>query len=417
MNITKVEGSGNDSILRWAIKNGTDPGKDKMLANILQEEILFQVYFNDVNFFELFRLTQVLRDRLRVVCEYEAEIPNDEELKLVFPGTAEVEGHEYTLAEIAKESMLPMYNLSKQMLVDSDIISKTVQESFIPMICRKFDIIIPFTLLDILTVLTEDDCKKLFTEDYPNTLKHITEDPMNNILSQFMLAFVQLTEIIRYSDRFNKYINLTKYKPLSEDVDSKEIFKIGLLGCHKHDPLTNGTASFRTVPAVNTPEQNTEILKRIATIRLPLVGDFVIQIPINYMQKLENTFSDNELPISYESSMQDIIDTGLEFDSFITPEEDNTELTNKIDTYKIRIKEALNKAMIGIQTLIPFENKIGSTNIFAILPSIMNTKAVVSVDNKYRNHLLEEVDNPVVKSLIENLLVASDELSSDIKNL
>ena len=80
MKITSITESGSNNTLLWAISNGADIKSDIPLQSIINDELFFLVRLEDVNMFELFRLTQHFRNKLRIINEHMAAIPDDSDL-------------------------------------------------------------------------------------------------------------------------------------------------------------------------------------------------------------------------------------------------------------------------------------------------------------------------------------------------
>ena len=87
MKITSITESGSNNTLLWAISNGADIKSDIPLQSIINDELFFLVRLEDVNMFELFRLTQHFRNKLRIINEHMAAIPDDSDLINRFPGS------------------------------------------------------------------------------------------------------------------------------------------------------------------------------------------------------------------------------------------------------------------------------------------------------------------------------------------
>ena len=66
MKIINITESGSNNILRWAISNNANILKDEALKHIIDDKIIYKITYDNVNFLELFRLTQLYRDEIRI---------------------------------------------------------------------------------------------------------------------------------------------------------------------------------------------------------------------------------------------------------------------------------------------------------------------------------------------------------------
>jgi len=106
MKITGIKEAGCNNTLLWALKNKATIFGDEPLCSLINDELFYIVTFSDVNLFELFRLTQIYREKLKIVRENQAEIPSREILAEMFPGSITIdnkeEGSEETTKSIPK---------------------------------------------------------------------------------------------------------------------------------------------------------------------------------------------------------------------------------------------------------------------------------------------------------------------------
>ena len=77
-------------------------------------------------------------------------------------------------------------------------------------------------------------------------------------------------------------------------------------------------------------------LKNMSWLKTPLYIEFAVQLPLYYMQILANSLPENELSITYQSSINDIVKSGLVFNDFISQEfykiENGTDPENNIES-------------------------------------------------------------------------------------
>jgi len=423
MQLTNIKESGTNNILMWAIANGADIKNDPALQSIIRDELSYIVTISDINFFELFRLTQLYRDRLRIIDEKQAEMPTRSELHKLFNGVYKVDledrSKDIQLSELVEYCGDMFINLAMQMNVDDDIISPSTVRMFLPMISRKFTIQIPVEFTDILNSMSEDESNQIYNNDYPNTLNTIIESDTHGVKTALQLAIIRATSIIKYNKQYDKYVKIIKYNPLKTCINNK-LYKFSLLGFYKRDNVSRGEIR---IDLFNPNRENmTNALHYMSKINSPLKLEFAIQLPIQYMQMLENSFSDDLLTIAYESSMSNIIDSGLIFDDFITSDydeesEDETERTkaiehnNEISAYKVRITEANQRTLNAMPILLSSEGDVDVTSVFSMLPSIYTTRAVIRIDmnNKPLTHY-----DPIIDEMFKEIYKVSYSIIEDI---
>lgn len=436
MNLISIKESGCNNILRWSIDQGADIFSDIELQSIINDEMFYLVTITDINFLELFRLTQMYREKLRIIEEKKADVPPRSALAKMFNGSiitgkGTPEEKSLSMAEATEFVCQNFINLVLQMQTDSDIVSSTALRLFLPMITRRFTVQIPFGFVDFIKSITVEEAPEIFNKNYPDTLQQIVENPDHNFNKIFYIGFIRATDIIRYDRQYDKYLNVFRYQSLRPSKDNiNKLYKVALLGFHCFDSLTRGETR---CSLFNT---NKDLLsKSMAEFKdidfndTSLYFDFAIELPIQYMQILCNAFSREVLTISCESSMATIIDGGIDFNDFIMPEfkggEDLTEdqqkeiedAKNSIDAYRIRITEA-NQLMINTLEAILSDEKVdvSTTDAFALLPCIYRAKAVVTVNLKMIDSYTTHPDT-IISGMFKDIRDISLSVFKDIKTL
>lgn len=423
MEITKFTESGCNNTLMWAISNGADIKSDTSLQEIINSELFYLITFSNVNFLELFRLTQNYRDHVRIVDEHAADIPSKAELMRSFPGTIAAKDDPETktnAADLAEFAINGFVNLALQMETDSDIIRPNMPKLFLPMISRKFDVQIPISFVDLIQRMSADESNKVFNENYPNTLKEVL-NPEGSIYKMMELGFLNSTHIVKYNQRSEKYISYVKYAPLNACTIKDRLYKISLLGFHKYDNVSRGEVRC----SLFNPNKDaiTAALRSMGRLKTDLEVDFVIQLPIQYMQHLEYKFGSDMLAISYESSMSSIIDGGLIFNDFVAPELTDEALNgdgkakehnNAISAYRTRLTEANQYVLNCIQTIITADNDVDYTALFAMLPSMYMTKAVITIKADKLSEMISSANNEVVSEMLSEAEKIAAKIVSDI---
>lgn len=419
MKITNIKESGANNVLMWAISNSADIKSDRSLVSIINDETFYTVTLEDVNFFELFRLTQLYRDKIRIIEEKLYNVPTISELEKIFPGEYSSETETISLAKVAEYAIANFVNIASQMNTDDDIIRPGAARLFLPMITRKFNIQIPVSFVDIIDSMNDEESSKLFNSNYPNTIKEILESNVHGVKTNLYLGFVKHSRILKYNTRYNQYLKLIKYAPIKSYAQSSKLYRFNLIGFHKMDNVNREEIKCSLFNSDINTVSNT--LAKLNKLNNPLKLEFAIQLPIHYMQLLENSYSREMLPILYESSMSSIIDGGIVYENFQTPEyiddEDGKKLenhNNAIDSYRVRIAEANQNLLNAIPIIVKSENDVDITSTFAMLPSIYTTKAVITINMENIEKLLKDPD-PVLSGMFKEMHEISKGVIADIK--
>lgn len=426
MKIVSIKESGCNNTLMWALKNDANIYDDKALCSIINDELFYLVTFSKVNMFELFRLTQVYRDKLKILEEKIAEVPDRNVLNNLFPGTYKTKDDngekEGPLLEIAEHAIQMFMNLALQMCSDNDIISQGGTRLFLPMIARSFDIQIPISFIDIISFFKDgEEAAKVFNKSYPSTINDILESENSYLKMNLELGFVKMTSINKYDERYEKYLAITKYAPLKKAITDK-LYKFALTGFTKYDNVTHGERRCNLFHA--DKETTAKTMKSMARLKTPLKVEFIVQLPIQLMQIIENIFSSEEIGIIYESSMANIIDGDIRFDDFNMPgwdtESEDPELVEKtkvyneqISAYQQRIREANETTLAAITTLL--ENETDSvSSAFAMLPSIYTTKALFMLNTEYADKYVNIAD-PNLSDMFTEMMDMAASIDEDIQ--
>jgi hypothetical protein len=412
MKLTEIKEAGANNILMMAINNGASIKEDTPLISLINNELFYLVTLEDVNLFELFRLSQSFRDKIRIINEKPADVPSPEELKISFPGESVVSDNgtdtSVNLSDAAKHVIMNFINLTSQMNTDDDIISTGAARLFLPMMSRKFDIQFPMSFIDLIDSMSKEESARLFTKDYPNTIDEILTEQSHGVKTMISLGFVQLTSILKYNERYDKLLKTIKYSPLKSQQTSK-MYKMSLLGFERRDNISRG---MQVCSLFNANQSTLEsAMKRMSRLKTPLELKFVVQMPIQYMQLLLNSFSSDILPIIYESSMTTILDDGLVYEDFKSSQFENDESeegmkkleehNEAISAYRTRITEA-NQIMLNIlPVLIKSETDVNITHVFSLMPSLYMATAVISYNTEYSKKYLEHTDPLIVEMFQE----------------
>jgi hypothetical protein len=427
MLIKSIKETGCNNILIWAIANGaTNINQDIELIKLIDDELSYMLTIDDINFFELFRLTQLYRDRLRIINESQYVIPTIDTLSKLLPGVVHEEDDEKSLASLAEQTITRFMNISIQMKADDDIIQPNVARLFIPMICRSFCIQIPINFSDVIQCMKDIEVDEIFNRGYPDTLNNIIENDTHSVQNLIGLGFVKSTGIIKYSSKFDKYLQAIKYSTL-KSYKENTLYKFALTGFGKKDNVNRADIKlslFNMNPSNINSTTNT--LKLLSSIKTPLELDFVVQLPIQYMQILENSFSKEILPMTYDASMKTIISTGLTSVNYRTPEnipiEDGeedpayTHCINEIENYSRRITESNEFLCNAINIILENSPEADITSIFAMLPSMYASIAVIKINQEYLPRL-RDINDPVLSEMFTDMTKLINGVMEDIRKV
>ena len=397
MKIQSIKQAGSNNLLKWAISNDADIYNSDALRAMISDETFYLVTMEDVNFFEAFRMVQTYREKLRIITREPIAVPELDELKKYFPGKVTSGNNSMDLAEMVHMTAESFVNIALQMNADSDIISPEITQLYASMLTMKYTIQLPLGFQDFVSAFKREEIASVLNKEYPSNLDNIFDtEAGNSLMTLLKLLFVRNTSIIKYNPQFGKLVEITKYAPLSKVPYNGKFYRYILSGFYKYDNISHSEVRCNMFKA-----NKTEMAKTMAYmkgIHTPLKTSFVVQLPIYYMMLIANSFSSQELSISYEASMAAIIKDELKISDFVTtrlvdPEsEDATEHINAITEYKTRIDEA-NTAMLNlIPILISPDNECDITNTFALLPSIYTTKAVFTIDPTYEEKYTHHFD-------------------------
>ena len=408
MRITEIKESGCSNILSWAISNNADIKNDPALVSLINDELFYLITLSDVNFFQLFRLTQIIRDQLRIRNERTAVVPTIEKLEEFFP-TQDGKGDEASTAGMVKEVIEDFVGLVKQMSSDDDIITRGTARLFLPMITRTFDVQIPMRFIDFIDEMTAKETFQLFTHEYPNTLSKILEEEAHGVRTKFMMGVFNGTKIIRYDPQYDKLLKAIKYAPL-KTYQKNRMYKLALLGFSKQ----TGGGEVRCNLFKMNPTQMQEKMKQLVSMSSQLEFDFMVQLPIQHMQIIENSFSRDILPVSYESSMRNIVENDLIYDNLEDPTiEESEKVTTDMEAYRIRIAES-NKRLMNMIEYIFSQNQSDPSFTFSLLPSVYRTNAMFQVNNTNIKDFMA-INDPIISDMFEEMYMIMNSVSEDIR--
>lgn len=420
MKIISIKPAGCDNILRWAVQSNADLKNDVAIQSLINDQLFYHVIYEDVTFLELFRLTQTYRDKVRILDEKPAAVPAMNELNELFPGsTSTPEGDDVKFADLAQASIDQFYNLALQMKSDDDIIRSETIRLFLPMICRKFTVQLPFSFIDLINALPNDEVRKLFNNDYPSNIDDVLlEGDDKSALHMLQIMFLRSVSIVNYDAHYDTLLKVTKFSAL-RNVETNRLYKFRMIGFYKYDNINRSEVRCDMFK----PDKSgmNAAMRHMARLRTGLKIEFAVQLPLQYMQMVENFFGPDDLKISYESSMNGILDEGLSFNDFITQEfnDDETmiqEYNNSIEGYRARIAECNKLTRDTLLVINNIENDVDPTTAHAILPSIYTTKAVFTIDMDYADVYINHYDALLV-DMFQQMLDIGVQITQDINRV
>ena len=417
MQITGIRDCGSPTTLRWAIAHQADVKTDVALQSVVNTELCYLVTVDDINFLQLFYLTKVYRDKLRILDNKTAAIPTDEELHFYFPGDAVIaDGEEpIQISTVAKHACTAFFNVALQMNADNDVIQESTSPMYLPMLSRKFRVQIPLNFSDMVSFMSAEEAQRIYTADYPITLQEIVENPTHGVIVGLTMQLVKMMAVSKYNDRYEKYLQVIKYKPL-QAYQGDTLFKVALIGFSKYDRVLRGES--RVSMFQFNPEDANAAMRRMNQLNTPLKLDVVVQMPIHHMQVLYNSFSNEDLSITYDSSVDDILDGGMPFSNFYTPQEDDEnaeKFNNQISEYRTRITEANQLTVSAMNLAIGQGIDTDTTCAIAMLPGIYTAKAVITVDMT-KARMFSSHSDPIIREMFETILKIGDTVINDINS-
>lgn len=430
MNIKEIKESGTNNILKWAISNRANIASDQALRGLIADELSFRVSLSDVNFMELFRLTQTFHEKVHITNEYQlSEDKLASVIKDRFPGTIKNDNDTINISTMVNKVVQSFINMAIQMDTDDDIIHRNAIRLFLPMISRNFNIEIPITFEELINTLNDIEMHEVFNENYPNTLESLVSFGDNNFNRYVNMLFVKYTTPIRYETRYEKYINIIKYSPLKSfdknPQNKNKLYKFSLLGLSRYDAVSRSDMAY----SLFYPDKETTParLKRILASNGSLKVDFIVSLPIQYMQLLENSFDGTLLQVAYESSVKSIISNGIKYDDFIIPEYDENDdnpvekeraekFLNQINNYRVRIAENETSLLSLIQTIMGSDSDIQWIDILSLLPAAFMTNAVIRIDLSNPMLYTKHYDQ-LLSSMFEEMISVAQGVLNSIKNM
>lgn len=398
MKVTNVKLSGCDNALSWAIGNRADLKSNVPVTSIINDESFFLVTIDGLNFYQVYRLTQLYRNRLRICAVHRSELPTTELLADYFPGN-----------EVKVQRHLELLlGLVSQMIADDDIVYPGIPKLFLPMITTTFAVQLPFAFVDAIDVMTPDEVAEIFTGEYAHRLEALPEKgAAHSLIRAIMIAVERSTGNVRYDRTYEQLLQVTKYFPLKADVERQAPYRFGLLGFSKFDPVARSVIEVNMFKA--DPNRVTAQMTGLKRISSPLELSFAIQLPIYHMQILESTFAETDLKVSYRSSIGNVVDNGIDLEHLYLG--DDGEM---IDNYRVRLTEAQLASLKLISEFTDSSDDFHPSALFSLLPPIYRTNAVITFRGD-RLSLLARVDDSTLRDMFTEIIAVASPLIDQLQ--
>jgi len=431
MIIKSIDIAGATNTLRYAISKGIPIFNNQAIVNLIESEMYFMVTYADVTMLETFLFAQKYRDNMWILKSDQPEMPDDDELSVVFTGEVMSDDKQSKVKtfELAKTAIDQFLSIYKQMLSDFDIIQPGVAIEFAPMISRRYEIRIPVPFSLVLgTFQDEDSFKEFFSILNTNGNNEIvTSSKYSGLMNTLSTLFVRNTSIPIYDKAFVALVNAIKYGSLNR-VQSDKLYRYKLIGVNKRNREKSEdyfSSMFNTTK--DELQANVNNMTRFAGVPR---ANFAVELPVQNMLKLLNSFSSEELPVNFMSSMKQMVDM-IEYllnniqNGIVNPSLDLSnpeapalvEVKNRVDAYITRINEATGIMLTAIQKMIELpDQKCDVTSIFALLPSIVLTRAVIEVSDENIGKLMYRQDDPVNIAMFNDISLIIESIDDQFGN-
>lgn len=420
MIIKSLDVAGSTNTLRYAIAKKIPIFNNRHILSFIEPETYYTVTYSDVTMLELFLLVQKYRYKLCIRKEEAPALPDDDELKSLFPGEIQDGNNTIPDHKAVSDAINQFISIFKQMLSDSDIIQDNIAIQFVPMLARRFEISIPISFIDLATSFTSEEALGDFIDATLNdTLnEYIDKDETHTIQHVLSVIFVRNTQIVRYDPNYEILLEAIKYAPLRK-VTTNEPYRFKLSSISRVNDKTRVNDS--AVLFNTTKDEMNSKMATMSQSKSTIMSEFVVELPVQNMITLMNSFSSEELPITYLSSMKQMIDSIAYIIEFtkkgivsgkldLSNPEDPViqEIMNRLDAYQVRIETAIDILIGTIQKLVEQGTTCDITSIFALLPSIVMSRAVIGINpnNMTKYFYRNQDDVTIIKMFndIENIV-------------
>lgn len=413
MIITDIKESNSSNILKWALSNEADIKNDLSLLNFINDEMEYLVYIDDINFLELYNLTSYYRDDVRVIMRHPSDGYQLDYLKTIFPGKITIDNNEVDIAEFVDYGIHKFTDLSLQLKADTLNMDPSISLMFIPMINRKFTVQIPVKFIDLIMMSTPKEYENIFSK-YPDSLSSVINSNEIGFKQKLMMELVKIMDIKTYDKRLIQYLEITKYKALNNHGENKTYYSPELLSFYKKDFVSKKKIYCSLFKSTNIDMINEMKLMRMN--RSDLEVEFAVQMPMEFMQLLMNSYNNNLLEIKFPSSFQMIIKNAFNFEYVISSRiNSSVNIPYVVGLYRKRMQEAYEENLNIVNILLnEYKNiDVSKNSIAALFPSIYTTKAILKFNTK-NIPLFMDHPNPFIKHMFSEIDTIISNLKGDI---
>ena len=423
MYFSDIAESNQSNILNWALMNKANIVNDIALIDLINDEMKYLITIEDVNFLQLYELTQMYRDQLKILYQSPIVVPTDEEFKSLFgEGDKDLNAKPFELAQQAIKRYTDLVTQIESNKEEGNRISKETPLDilFIPMICRHYTIQLPLRFIDFIYLLSESEYKSTFSSSYPYTLEDLIKPSKNpqSFSNKLLIQLMKNSIPAQFNSRLIKYLDITKFNSLKKKNDDEQFYSPTLLNFGFEDPLTKKVIKYSFFKS--KPEDLKLTLKKIRKYHIEDMNyEFAIQIPVEYMQILENHFNNGMVEIKYRLSFDSIVNKGFNYKQIIKIRDLDQNVTEAVDTYAVRLHEAAIDNITNINILLNIlkEKKadINIGDIYSLLPAIYSVQAVIKISSNDIKEIIN-VSHPMIKSIFLDIQHQINLLNNDIAN-
>lgn len=423
MKLSSITQTNYSSILKWAVKNNANFKKDLGLTDIISDDMKYILTFDDVNFLELYRLSEIYRDRLTITKMNPIITPSDSYFEEHFEGQSTTNQDLIKYSKMAKVGIEKYLDILKQVDAnrENDVFVNPLDVLFVPMLCRRFSVQIPLRFIDLIFAISESEMSSVFNYTYPDSLDNLIDNGGLGFETKLMVKMIKTIGIAPYEPKTIKYLDITKFNALQKKTEEKNFYDPVLLSFWKINPITGQEIKFSFFKT--NKDELERVLKKLKKIDSPMELEFAIQLPLEYMQIIQKTYNNQLVDISYRSSFEVIADKGFNYDRICQLRDyDSTEITETpVELYTIRLHEAALQNKIAVTNLAKAAysetgNVISLIDVFSLLPSVYTTQAVIKINSQNLKKLMTET-NPFVKSIFTKIQQQFNLLKNDMEKI
>ena len=414
MIITEIEESNNSNILQWCLRNNANLKEDPLMLDFINDEFMYLITIEDVNFFELYLLTKYYRDQLRIIDRKPTIKASKEFLETKFHGNyAENE----KCSEIAMKAIEHYINLTLQIQGNTEDNKdvRPLEVFFVPMISRRYTIQIPIYFIDLFRMVSDKEFKKVFTINYPNTLDFLIEsnEPIG-FKTQFMIYLSKVLIPLNLEKPDEKKLDVVKFKQLATS-ESEVFYDPKMIRFEKIDKISKRI--YRYSFFKGTTEQMISTLKKIKKSNGEMFAEFAVNLPLEYLQNLENSYSSEMIEIKYRSAANTLINRGFNYNQILKLKDMDKEVTIPVEMYTARLRESYIASLYNITKLADCYKKTNNSllDILSLLPSIHTVRCILRINLGNIRKIVQNESNSFLKSIFIQIQNQINLLYNDIE--